>query len=215
MQLAEKHHTCSWLTGDTPLVLSDIFSPATSVTIWQRGPSPAVNHYFLQAFEALGLGINGVFSMDTLMEEMHHRLPEFEGKQDAVDDIYLLCDMLTCLFNCDSIGLRLAPLTQAMCPRFHRDNIPVRLVNTYLGPGTEWLPKESIQDRSLKGNHTPLNKAPFDVGYDKDHIQQMQAFDVGLLKGQAWPEQEHMAAWHRSCQLEKGHKRVLLTLDPM
>ncbi|WP_026960280.1 DUF1826 domain-containing protein [Aliagarivorans taiwanensis] len=60
------------------------------------------------------------------------------------------------------------------------------------------------------------NNLPFADGrYQPKHIQQMAAFDVGLLKGKAWEQQEHMAAVHRSCQLSQDEKRILLTLDPM
>ncbi|AWB65499.1 hypothetical protein C2869_03195 [Saccharobesus litoralis] len=43
----------------------------------------------------------------------------------------------------------------------------------------------------------------------------MRAFDVGLLKGKAWQQQEHLAAVHRSCHVAQNEKRVLLTIDPM
>jgi hypothetical protein len=153
--------------------------------------------------------------MNSLKKDISHMLPEYDGKQEAVDDIYLLSDMLTCLFDCDSVGLRLAPLTSAMCPSFHVDNIPVRLVNTYIGSGTEWLPLEALYENPSEDTAGQLSKTKFGTSYNKSHIQQMKHFDVGLLKGKAWQQHEQMAAIHRSCQLQENEKRVLLTLDPM
>ena len=224
MHLAKKQTELSWSSGSSPIVLSEIFSKTTSVAIWERDFNLQISKYFDRTFASMGLGIKGVFPLVSLKDELSKMLPEEEGKKTAVDDIYLLSDMLTCLFDCDTVGLRLAPLKSAMCPSFHIDNIPVRLVNTYLGTGTDWLPLESLQKEVLQkealhkfpnGKEAKLSKTNFGMYYDKDHVQQMNTFDVGLLKGKAWQQQEQMAAVHRSCQLQKNEKRVLLTLDPM
>lgn len=215
MLLAENPIVASWHKGTSPLALGEILSSSISVAIWKRPVNPVVSQYFEQTFSRLGMGVRGVFSMNTLQEELRNALPQHPGLDQAADDIYLLCDMLTCLFDCDSVGLRLVPLTTTMCPKFHADNIPVRLVSTYLGPGTEWLPLEALEQPMI-ATRSDTNNAPFAEGrYKPEHIQQMAAFDVGLLKGKAWEQQEHMAAVHRSCQVAQGDKRVLLTLDPM
>ena len=168
------------------------------------------------------MGIRGVFSLTSLKEEIAKLLPDGRnsaGKQAAIDDIYLLSDMLTTLFDCDSVGVRLVPLSSAMCPSFHVDNIPVRLVNTYLGEGTEWLPKESVVTRQMIGlndaNTQGLTKNRLGQHYRESSVRQMNAFDVGLLKGKSWQGHEEFAAVHRSCKVIPGTHRVLLTLDPM
>lgn len=215
MELAEKAPLSTWNSGDSPLALSDIFSPNISVAIWERQASTVISRYFEKAFKSLGMGMRCVFSMKSLEQELNHALPDYEGKKETVADIYLLSDMLTCLFDCDDVGLRLVPLKSAMCPNFHVDNIPVRLVATYLGSGTQWLPLEALQGQPPKQQEKGFAKTNSGVYYQQSHIQQMNAFDVGLLKGQAWDKQAQMAAVHRSCQLQENEKRVLLTLDPM
>ena len=214
MQLAEQLTHCSWHIGQSPMILSDIFLNDTSVTIWQRQPSDAIKQYFEHAFHSLGLGIRGAFSIKSLVQGLEESLPDYPGKQQTVEDIFLLSDMLTCLFDCDAVGLRLVPLTSAMCPRFHVDKIPVRLVNTYLGAGTQWLPLEALND-TPPDDKQPFSQTRMGQFYQNEQVQQMNAFDVGLLKGAAWEQHEHLAAVHRSCALEQNEKRVLLTLDPM
>lgn len=211
----EKRHCQSWVNENSPMVLTEFFSAENSVSIWNRTPIDNISRYFEQAFDSLGLGIRRVMPIDTLKASIDAILPEYIGKKEAVEDIYLLADMMTCLFNCEAVGLRLEPLQSAMCPSFHVDKIPVRLVNTYLGPGTEWLPVESLYHKepvNLKGK---MSKTNFDMFYEEAHIQQLNAFDVALLKGQTWQKEQQMAAVHRSCQVKTNEKRVLLTLDPM
>lgn len=79
----------------------------------------------------------------------------------------------------------------------------------------KWLPLEAVKKQTVQNTEPEVTETPSKWIYNQEHIQQMSAFDVGLLKGEAWEKQEHMAAIHRSCQLGKHEKRVLLTLDPM
>ena len=202
----------SWVMESDPMALANIFSPSTSIAIWQRAASPEIQAYFDAIFADLNNGLCRSFDICDMRQELLQVLPEAPGKADAAEDIFLLADMLTCLFNCNGVGLRLAPLTSAMCPKFHIDNIQVRLVNTYLGGGTQWLPRELV-DPNLLG-HKSVGKSDSQL-YDAQHIQQLDAFDVALLKGSAWDNQNDMAAVHRSCPVAKEEKRVLLTLDPM
>lgn len=205
----------SWQSGEEPLILGDIFRDGISVALWQREPMPEVSDYFTHVFDALGLGVRSVLSLETLKEQLADSLPDHQGKQAAIDDIYLLSDMLCCLFDCDTVGLRLVPLNKAMCPSFHVDNIPVRLVSTYLGDGTQWLPQEALVLSPNDNDHSKLGKTKAGFYYQQDNIQQMKVNDVGLLKGQAWDETQESAALHRSCPVDDNGKRVLLTLDPM
>jgi hypothetical protein len=187
--------TDPWAIDSSPLILGEICSADKSIAIWQRGTDTHIQRYFKHAFSSLGLGVRGVFSLQSMKKELERVLPSTSGQKDVIDDIYLLADMLTCLFSCDNVGLRLVPLTNAMCPKFHTDHIPVRMICTYMGPATEWLPSSHADP--------------------KTDVQQMAKFDVALLKGSAWEGHNGMAITHRSCQLEGMQQRVLLTLDPM
>ena len=161
MQLAKQSLVNSWSQADSPIVLGDIFSSTTSVAIWQRETLRTVEQYFENNFSRLGLGIRGVYSINSLRDALNDTMPSGAGKEEAIEDIYLVSDMLTCLFNCDSVGLRLAPLTSAMCPHFHIDSIPVRLVSTYLGSGTEWLPLECLHDNQPLNTSLSFSKTNF------------------------------------------------------
>ena len=220
MLLNEQGVLQSWHCDDSPMVFSEIFSPETSITIWRRPVQADIARYFDQVFVQLRTGIRSVFSVDALEAELNGRLPEGTCKASAVADICLLADMLTTLFNCDSVGLRLVPLSSPMCPSFHVDNIPVRLIHTYVGSGTDWLPGEALQDSppdDPAGHFARTNTGKY---FLQSEVRTLGTFDAALLKGAAWPEHEHMAAVHRSGlsrnpAAQSYENRVLLTLDPM
>lgn len=67
-------------------------------------------------------------------------------RADVVRLTGLFCD----LFGVERVGLRLRTLEKAMCPRFHADHVLARLVCTYGGLGTEWLPNDAV-DRGKLG----------------------------------------------------------------
>ena len=75
-------------------------------------------------------------------------LEEAIGLEDdaiaLIIDVKDIVDIFCCLFDVNQVGLRLVSLTHAMCPRFHVDNVPCRLLTTYCGNGTEWLNHDCV-----------------------------------------------------------------------
>ncbi len=52
--------------------------------------------------------------------------------------------MLGDLTGCERIGVRLETLNTPMCPRFHVDHVPCRMLITLSGAGTEWIPNKDV-----------------------------------------------------------------------
>ncbi len=209
------HNPESWQIAEDPMVFTELFLSEKHIAIWQRDTQQTISRYFDTCFEHLGQGLRTVYALKTLKQALLKDLPEGQGKTEVIEDIYLLADMLTCLFDCQDVGIRLAPITSAMCPRFHIDNIPARLVCTYLGDGTQWLPGEVVSHSKLGHGANGLPDDESGLYCDATAIQQLKSFDVGILKGSSWHDDVTKAVVHRSCPIEIGQKRVLLTLDPM
>ena len=129
------------------------------------------------------------------------------------DDIAELVEMYCYLFDLGKVGLRLTALDKAMCPRFHVDKVPCRLVTTYQGVATEWLP-HNVVDRSKLG-HGSEGKTDEQSGlFSKlGDVQQLTSGDVALLKGESWEGNEGAGLVHRSPSMSAGERRLLLTLD--
>jgi hypothetical protein len=131
------------------------------------------------------------------------------------EDIAHLVDMFCCLFDLKRGALRMTVLDRAMCPRFHVDRVPCRLVTTYQGIATEWLP-HNVADRSKLG--TGNMGKPDELSGLFEHIsdiQQLKSGDVGLMKGELWHNNEGAGLIHRSPQVPNNTRRLVLTLDFM
>ncbi|MND87313.1 hypothetical protein D3C80_793080 [compost metagenome] len=91
-----------------------------------------------------------------------------------------------------------------MCPRFHVDHVPLRLLSTYAGPGSEWL-EEGAVDRSQLAREQP----------DANAVRQLAVGEVALLKGEKWLGNQGAGLVHRSPMLVNGERRLILSLDWM
>jgi len=73
------------------------------------------------------------------------------------------------------------------------------------GGGTDWLDNQTV-DRDLLGK----TDNPF---FQKANIQNLNAGDVALLKGESWIGNSGRGLVHRSPEIINGESRLLLTLD--
>jgi hypothetical protein len=200
--------------GNDPSILTSIYADKVNIAIWQRKHQPAldlyakewINHYPSHTPRLL-------LSPQNVTNKLGKLLPDLNHKKEFQQDVALLVDMFACLFDTQEVGLRLTPLKKAMCPRFHVDKIPCRLVTTYGGLGTEWLLEENVNRSCLgKGaNGLPDHNSGILQG-DKT-IQQLSSQQVALLKGSNWLGNENYGLVHRSPCLSDEQTRLLLTLD--
>lgn len=203
------------IIGKRQAVFSNIYQDETNIVIWQRQLDADLveaasvllqSHPKLQA--SMVVTPDNVLNTLCSIHEMNH-----ETNQVLIKDIENLVGMFCCLFDLKQVGLRLSVLDRAMCPRFHVDRVPCRLITTYLGIATDWLAHSDI-DRTKLGipNH---GKTDLELGlYESEKsIRQLNAGDVALLKGELWEGNEGAGLVHRSPQIENGAYRLLLTLD--
>lgn len=201
--------------SQAPEILTGIYEDETNIVVWQRELSQT-----LQTFVSDFLKSNPTFqtSLSVTPQSAITSVNDFLGAstQNALsEDIAELVDMFCCLFDLKRAGLRLTALDHAMCPRFHVDKVPCRLVTTYQGASTEWLPHQLVNRAEL--GRKSQGKSDHQSGLFKNQydIQQLSSGDVALLKGELWEGNENAGLVHRSPTLSADENRLLLTLDFM
>ena len=182
--------------ADQPEIFTQIYEADCNLAVWQRSVPQELNTYLdCLLHHPWPLNFKGITSLDDIEATLLNTLPEYQGRSALIADIYLLTDMFSCLFDLERVGLRLATLKDAMCPRFHVDHVPCRLVTTWCGPATQWLP-------------VPLQEKDSTDSWNK-----LEVGDVALLKGSGWFENEHGGIVHRSPEVESGQMRLFMSLD--
>jgi hypothetical protein len=200
--------------GHDPSVLTSIYDDQTNMAIWQRQHQKVLDLYAQEwvqqhAFHTPRI----ILSADKALDQLDELLPDLDYKDEFQQDVALLVDMFSCLFDAKEIGLRIAPLTKAMCPRFHVDKIPCRLIINYGGLGTEWLLEENVNRHYLGSGAKGLPDHQSGLLQGDKNIQQVSSQQVALLKGSGWIGNEKHGLVHRSPALSPGQTRLLLTLD--
>ncbi len=194
-------------------VLTDIYQEDINMAIWQRElPETLQNSIsdYVKAYPAfqVKMTVTPESALLSINEALRNRVSHELG-----ENIAELVDMFCCLFELERVGLRLSVLDQAMCPKFHVDKVTCRLVTTFQGIATEWLPHQ-LADRSKLGlgsNGLPDNESG--LYENPQDIQQLNSGEVALLKGELWMGNENAGVIHRSPALKGGEQRLLLTLD--
>lgn len=193
-----------------PTVLSDIYKEEINIAIWQRQKQFSVKEF---------LALNPTFQKEMILtpQDAFSRVSEsFNNNMSEVsEDIALLVDMFCYLFELKQVGMRLKVLDKAMCPKFHVDKVPCRLVTTYQGTATEWLPHELVDQTKLGWGCNGLADCESGLYKSESDIQQLNCGDVALIKGTLWEGNENAGLVHRSPELIANEKRLILTLDFM
>ncbi len=196
-----------------PTVLTDVYEEDTNIVIWQRElPEPLVE----EVREILASLYPPELSMTVSPEAAQPAIQQALGGKAApllCEDAAQLVEMLCCLLGIERVGLRLTALSQAMCPKFHVDHVPCRFVTTYCGVATEWLPHASVDRARLGRGSNGLPDSESGLYRREADIQQLEAGDVALLKGELWEGNEEAGLVHRSPAVPAGESRLLLTLD--
>lgn len=128
---------------------------------------------------------------------------------NIISDITEILGFFGEITGTDSFRLSLETINTNMCRRFHTDLNDIRLLCTYSGPGTLWLPENNVNRKVLASRDE--SEAVF---YDAGAIQQASAGDILLLKGALYPVANTSAIVHRSPTIEEsGERRLLLRID--
>lgn len=124
------------------------------------------------------------------------------------EDVYLLAADFLSFSNRKEGTVVLKVIENDACTKFHTDGYALRLFTTYYGHGTEWLPEKATNRKGLGKSNDIIVKDPA-------RVQQMDTFEVGILKGEL-PHQPNSTRGivHRSPEIgETRKKRIILRVD--
>ena len=195
------------VSGSSPETLTSIFLDDVNLAIWERKLSDEIEEFANSFAEASNeqdyfLIVEGSKPVGNVLPNWATQLT---GYQEWQEDLESIVEMYRCLFEPEAVGIRLHVLRSTMCPRFHVDRVPARLLVTYAGRGTEWLPEEAL-NRTLGTAKLP------DQFADESAIRVIPKGAISILKGTAWEGNEDQAIAHRSPD-PLSTPRLVLGLD--
>ena len=199
--------------SDHPSVFERIFSDTVTVCIWNRQPDPILTNYLHESAGSENWERRA--HVDVAAPQFEELLNGFKadvGRVRWVTELAALVDLFATLTDARTVGLRVIATDRATCPRFHSDQVGLRLLCSWLGAGTEWLTEDDVirepavhEDRSTRFAAGPVR--PGGV------VRQMRPFAVGVFKGDVWPKNQGRGAVHRSPQ--PIGRRMFVSLDEL
>ena len=141
-------------------------------------------------------------------------IPNEEDRAFLQDDIADLAYQLAALLDCRHLDAQLYTQRTDGCRKIHSDNVPLRIMCTYAGPGTDWLPESDLVRENLGPSELDAEIANRRVIREGSRLQRCDIGDILLLKGERYPGNSGRGAAHRSPPLEAdGATRLVLKID--
>ena len=202
-------HIANLATGTDATVLQRIHEEAVNIAIWERDAS--VSSTELDAVLAtLQSEIRATGCVTAIMEHLREAFTGMGLQAEVLlNDIAILLEGFAATGMVKDLRVSFSPVNTNMCRRFHTDVNDLRLLCTYRGPGTLWLPDDAVNEKAIRSHDPdlPIERSPEDV-------QQVGAGHVAIIKGALYPGERVAACVHRSPTIEEtGGQRLLLRID--
>ena len=137
---------------------------------------------------------------DLLSNKLPKKIKNNVFYQPWIEDMANLCEMFCITEKSSYISFSIS--SHRGCRRYHIDNVPLRLLVTYAGQGTEWLPDEFANKRAY-ANGEPNERIIKDISKK----QFVGEWDIALFKG--GPE----GLLHRTPDSALNNNSILMRLD--
>ncbi|MEO0504944.1 MAG: DUF1826 domain-containing protein [Bacteroidota bacterium] len=192
--------------GQHPGVLSEIHSQTKNIAICERN----IEHLEPNLAVAIEQPID--FRASGTIQDVSVSLKDYFEAQPHLDealmqDVLHLLGLFEELTKVSTFRLSLVKVSRTMCPRFHADHNQLRMLCTYLGPGTLWLPDEAVDRKAYRTGKT--NES---ILLNEGLVQQVDTGNLVVLKGSMYPGNNPIL--HRSPSIgDNGEERILLTMD--
>jgi hypothetical protein len=129
-------------------------------------------------------------------------------------DVTFLAGVFARLDGRDDVRVRLETLRDDGCTKFHVDFLRLRLLCTYAGPGTEWVPGAHVNRAALGNTAATIEEANRRIVPDPGVVRVAPTGAVMVFKGSGFSGKRGEGLVHRSHPVRhEGEVRLRLCID--
>jgi hypothetical protein len=186
--------------------LDAIHQPHVNLAIWKRTEDPDIR-LLADELAKSGIAFEATCPLDSLGDALTEALGAVATTRNGrrlIADIQRLAVIFTQHTQAVQLRVSLESVKEKMCPKFHADNVTLRLLCTYVGEGTQWLENSNV-------NHH-ADCCGGSLVRDVSRIRQLAPFEVALMKGKQWPGNT-MGIYHRSPEASLHTPRLVVKMD--
>jgi hypothetical protein len=145
------------------------------------------------------------FSIETDNSALLEALRQKTDEAALIDDIASLATEFSHRTGASRLAVRLERITGPGCKYFHVDYVPLRLIVTYQGPGTEYV-LDCDADRAALGSGNNRRIVP-----DPSRVRQVPQFAAAYFEGEGRGRGRGVV--HRSPRASRAKPRLILVID--
>tara|TARA_B100001142_G_C14096769_1_gene563580 strand:+ start:108 stop:737 length:630 start_codon:yes stop_codon:yes gene_type:complete len=137
---------------------------------------------------------------DILKNEIPIEIQGYSFYKSWIFDMSQVSKLFCDIQGTDEIGFWLG--SQRGCHRYHIDAVPLRMLVTYAGKGTEWLPDEAANRRAFSNGESNEK-----IIKNRSALQFMNEWDVAIFRGGS------KGLLHRTPDAALSEPSILMRLD--
>ncbi|MHA3979375.1 DUF1826 domain-containing protein [Halovulum sp. GXIMD14794] len=185
--------------GRSASILHEIHRSGCAAAVWQRNLPPVFSAWLAALPQGRLPALREIVDLGEVATKVRSVCAKDGDSSVGLDllaqDVSALARHFSEITGQELMHLRLDVVRGNACHRFHTDYVPLRMLCTYRGSGTQFGPAGEDGNPST--------------------VDQMRAGDVGLFRGRLWPGDVPCGLLHRSPPIEgTGEIRLLLAIDP-
>ncbi len=195
--------------GLAPDVHGRIKDDDCDLAVWIRRAPAAAKRFVRFCPSALLPDLTFSCRIDVVRAAVRNAIHPGAGDGRAfADDVAMLAERFGAATGATRVRVRIERVTNDGCRLFHVDRVKVRLVCTYRGAGTEWLPESALsRDGLKKGSNADIVRLPHGV-------RRMRPWAVALMKGALATGAPDSGVVHRSPPVAAfGDTRLVVVID--
>jgi hypothetical protein len=192
-------------------VIEQIRDGGLSLVLWKRRLPRGLRDALRQWAAQSPARLERVTSDDAWVEAALPGFPQGPARTYLAADLRALLHRFRTVSGKRTVKVSFGTVTGDQCRKFHADYQGLRLITTYLGPGTEWLPEHAVRrDALVEPPECPATANGLIVR-DPRLVQHAQAGDVLILRGHDGVTGAALGAVHRSPPIAASQEtRVVL-----
>lgn len=196
--------------------LSRVLDAAHNVVVWRRPPlDPKVaqglaRHADTRPAPAVFEGPPARLDAAQLTSG----IADAEAARWVAKDARALVAAFAALSGRDHVHVQLVSVADGACRKLHVDYIGLRLLVTYVGPGTQWAANGDVERSQLARADLDADTNNASILRPGAKLRQLETNDVAVLKGEFFRGNTGRGAVHRSPPVSAGAApRLLLKVD--
>ena len=189
----------------------DVFAQLDHVNLvtWRRPLPSGLEEQLVEWVNAYTADFDEVISMASYDLSAAMRGLKGSARDWLGTDVSVLLARFADFSGAKQLRVSFGAVRTDQCRKFHVDNVRYRLLTTYVGPGTEWLPDDAVRREALGQPSKDPDDPNKEIVRDPSAVRRAVPGEVVVMRGSRHPNQR--GAVHRSPPIENGAKvRVVL-----